>query len=251
MIKDTPVSSAGPLSRFDIRYKLIGAVALSCTMVPIRTMDAALASLGLGILLLLVGRVRLWDALLRLLPPNGFFAFMLIALALTYPGRPWSHWQVVSVDGVWLSLLIAVKGNAMLCVLLALVATSTVPAVAQGLQQLGAPRKMVLLIAFSYRQIFITADEFERRLQACTARCFKPGINLHTYRTLASLLAQTFSGSLYRARRIQDAMVARGFDGRFRSLNQPPPSRNVGLVFFPCLLAVCIGLTWLDRGLCP
>lgn len=247
MIQDTPISSAGPLLRFDIRYKLLSALALTCAMAPIQTMAAALVSLLLGVLLLIIGRVRIREALRRLAPPNGFFAFVLIALVFTYPGHRWSHWTMVSIDGFWLGLKIAVKGNAMLCVLLTLVGTSTVPMVAHGLQQLGLPQKFVLLLAFSYRQIFITAEEFERRWLACTARCFTPRINMHTYRTIASLLAQTFVGSLYRARRIQNAMFARGFDGHFRSLEPAPPPGKAGPLFFILLLAVCCGITVLDR----
>ncbi|MFW5735178.1 MAG: CbiQ family ECF transporter T component, partial [Oceanidesulfovibrio sp.] len=145
MIRDTPVTDAGPLQHVDIRFKLSGAVVLSCAMATIRTMDAAIAGLVLGLLLLALGHIRAVDAIRRLAPANGFFAFMLIALALTYPGRPWPLWNVVSLDGVLLGLRIAIKGNAMLCVLLTLVGTSTVASVAQGLQRLGAPRKLVLL----------------------------------------------------------------------------------------------------------
>lgn len=251
MLRDVPLPTSGPLARLDVRHKLLGAAGLTCAMAPLRTQGAAFAALGLGLALLAAGRVPPRGVLRRLVPPNGFFAFMLAALALTYPGRPWPLWPAVSQDGLLLGLRIIVKGNAMFCVLLALVGTCTAASVTQGLQRLGLPRKFVLLLAFSYRQIWITAGEFERLRLACTARCFEPGMNLHTYRTIANLLAQTLAGSLHRAGRIQDAMVARGFDGHFRTLEPEAAPSSTGPAVVGLLFALGLGLTLLDRGWLP
>jgi cobalt/nickel transport system permease protein len=251
MIRDAPLPGAGPLVRLDVAHKLVGAGVLACAVAPLRTLDAALAALTLGLGLLAACRVPPGAALRRLGPPNAFFAFMFATLALTYPGRPWPLWPAVSLDGLELGLRIAVKGNAMFCVLLALVGTSTAASAARGLQRLGLPQKFVLLLAFSYRQIWITAGEFERLRQACTARCFEPGMNMHTYRTTACLLAQTIAGSLHRAVRVRDAMTARGFDGHFRTLEPQAGAAGAGVLAVALLACAGGGLLLLDRGWLP
>ncbi len=216
---DEPLSRGESLlHRMAPRWKLLAAVLLAAGMASVQTFSAAYVALGVGILLLLLARLPLRDVCLRLGAANVFFLLLTLSLALTYPGERWEHWAAVRPAGLLEGARIAIKGNAMLCVMLALVCTSSVAAIAQGLRGLGAPHKLVLLLAFSYRQIFITAAEFERRRLACKARCFVPKMNMHTYRTIAHLLGQTLLGSLDRARRIQDAMAMRGFTGTFHSL---------------------------------
>lgn len=216
---DEPLSrGASPLHRMAPRWKLMSAAILAAGMATLHTFPACCAALGVGSLLLVAARLPLGRVWVRLGAANIFFLLLIISLAFTYPGEGWARWSLLRPAGVWEGLRIAIKGNAMLCVMLALVCTSSVAAIAQGLRGLGAPQKLVLLLAFSYRQIFITAAEFERRRLACRARCFSPTMNMHTYRTTAHLLGQTLLGSLDRARRIQDAMAMRGFAGTFRTL---------------------------------
>lgn len=155
---------------------------------------------------------------------------------------------MVRVEGAALGLRIALKGNAALCLLLALSATSSVAAISRGLRRLGLPEKLVLLLSFSYRQIFITAAEWERRRQALAARCFTPCMSLHTWRTIATLFGQTLLGSLDRADRIRDAMRARCFDGVFHVLAEPCGRRTetTGLALGTLLCAAT--LLALDLG---
>jgi len=46
-------------------------------------------------------------------------------------------------------------------------------------------------------------------------RCFKPGTNMHTYRTYAYLVGMLIVRSYERSQRIYQAMLCRGFSGRF------------------------------------
>ena len=46
-------------------------------------------------------------------------------------------------------------------------------------------------------------------------RCFTPKTNRHTYRSLAYLAGMLIARSFDRSERIHQAMLCRGFDGRF------------------------------------
>ncbi|MBE1426222.1 cobalt/nickel transport system permease protein [Desulfomicrobium macestii] len=230
------------LHRVDVRIKLIATGGLVCVASLLHTTQGSLAALGVGLSALTLARVSPAEAARRLAPANGLLLMLAASLALTYPGTAWEPWPMVRVEGAVLGLRIAIKSNAALCLLLALSRTSSVAAMAHGLRGLGLPEKLVLLLAFSYRQIFVTADEWERRRQALAARCFTPRMSLHTWRTIAILFGQTLLGSLDRAERIRDAMRARCFDGVFHVLQEPSGKRTetVGLALTALLCGVVL-----------
>lgn len=227
------------LHRADVRTKLVAVGGLVCLMALLRSTEASLAALAMGIAALALARLSPGEAARRLASANGLFLLLAASLSCTYPGTPWEHWSAIRVEGAMLGLRIAVKGNAMLCLLLALSSTSSVAAMAQGMRRLGLPEKLVLLLAFSYRQIFITVDAWDRRRQALAARCFRPRMSLHTYRTIATLFAQTLLGSLDRAARIQDAMRARCFQGAFHVLEVPRDEGVPGRIGLPLAALAC------------
>lgn len=224
------------LHRADVRIKLATCGGLVCLAALLRTTEASLAALGVGAIALTLARLSPVEAACRLAAANGLLLLLAASLALTYPGTTWEHWPMLRVEGAVLGLRIAIKANAVLCLVLALSATSSMAEMAQGLRRLGLPKKLVLLLAFSYRQLFVTAAEWERRRQALAARCFTPRMSLHSYRAIAILFGQTLLGSLDRAGRIQEAMRARCFHGVFHMLEAPGKDRapatleNTGMV---------------------
>lgn len=249
MIRDPYRPGHTLLHRVDIRAKLAAVGLLVSLTAVLQTTAACLAALALGLTALILARISPVESMRRLAPANVLFLLLILSLALTYPNRSGEAGSLFSPDGVRLGLGIAIKGNAALSLLLALASTSSVAAMAGGLGRLGLPRKLVLLLAFSYRQIFITAAEWERRRLAMAARCFTPTMSLHTYRATATLLGQTLLGSLDRAGRIRDAMQARCFHGVFHALDTPRTThRLASIAVVLAALILAGGLLALDRG---
>lgn len=243
MIHEPYRPGATPLHRADARVKLMALGGLACLATLLQTPEASLAALAMGLGAIWWAGLPLKDACSRLAPANGLFLMLAASLTFTYPGSPWERWPAVTVEGAALGLRIALKGNAALCLLLALSSTTSVAAIAQGLRRLGLPRKLVLLLAFSYRHLFITLAAWERRRMAMAARCFTPRMTLHTYRTIAMLFGQTLLGSLDRAQRIQDAMLARCFQGVFHPLEplaEGPRPATLGLTATACAAALLV-----------
>lgn len=237
------------LTRINARVRLLLALGLLPLVISLQG-DASLGlALALSLLLLTLARAPLWQTVSRLAPANLFFLFLFVAFSLTYPARDLGTWHFFSLDGMLLAARITLKGNVMLLLLLSLVASSPVPVLANALQQLHTPQKLVLLLTYTYRQVFIIAEEMARMRQAATARCFRPRLRLHVYKTFGYFLAQSLVRSHDRGQRIHDAMLMRGFAGHFQLLQREarlsPQDAGFGLLVF----TLGLGLVVLDRGI--
>ncbi len=237
------------LHRADPRVKLICGLTLAGVVAVINNVPALIWALGGGLVMAAAARLQIRPLGQRLLGLNAFFGMMWV-LVLFSPGRPlFSIWFLTaSREGFDLALLITLKGNAILLITLSLLATSPVFALFHGMQQLKVPGKLVQLFFFIYRYIHEILMEYRRLRQAMAARGFRPGTNQHTYRSLGYLVGGLLSRSVLRAERIQAAMMARGFEGRFHAM----VGRRVrpGDLVLAGLMAVWAGwliaVTWLE-----
>jgi cobalt/nickel transport system permease protein len=66
----------------------------------------------------------------------------------------------------------------------------------------------------------LIVDEYGRLADAMKVRGFRPGTNRHTYRTYANMLGALLVRSHDKAARVYEAMVCRGFSGRFPTLKE-------------------------------
>ena len=211
-------SGESPLHLAEQRTKIVSAVVLTLATATVQTMSGAVLAFMIGALLTAGAHLSPKRVFLALAPANSFFLFLLVTLPWTYPGEPWPRFPAVSQDGVQLALLIAIKGNAIMLMVFALLATSTMTSLANGFYGLGIPQKLVLLLCFVHRQAFLSMQEVERMRMAAEARCFTSRLNGHTLKTYAHIVAQTLLRGLDRSERIHHAMLMRGFDGRFHYL---------------------------------
>ncbi|MFH1914477.1 MAG: cobalt ECF transporter T component CbiQ [Pseudomonadota bacterium] len=240
-------SRGGPLARMDARVKLLLTLGLLPLIISLQGFSSLALALALSATLLVSARRPTRQTLSRLAYANAFFVFLVVTLSLTYPVKELGAWHFFSLDGLRLAGRIALKGNAMLLVLLSIVASSTVPVLANALQRLRVPHKLVLLLTYTYRQVFIIAAEMERMRQAAAARCFRPGLRLHVYRTYGYFLAQSLVRSLDRGQRIHEAMLMRGFAGRFHLLQRNNGATPAEVAFGVFVFILGLGLVVLDR----
>jgi cobalt/nickel transport system permease protein len=71
----------------------------------------------------------------------------------------------------------------------------------------------------SYRYIAVIEDEYKRLLRAAKFRGFRPKTNFHSYKTFAYLAGMLFVRASLRAQRVHQAMLCRGFNQKFYSLD--------------------------------
>jgi cobalt/nickel transport system permease protein len=131
---------------------------------------------------------------------------------------------------------------------MALVATMPFATAGHALHRLRVPDKIVHLLLMTYRYIFVLEQEYLRLGRAAAIRGFRPGTNLHTYRTYAYLVGMLFVKAVDRAERVRAAMLCRGFKGRFYSL-QEFRAGSGGAAFLLLMSAAVLGIVALEVGI--
>jgi cobalt/nickel transport system permease protein len=237
------------LHRADPRMKIVSAACITAVVAFSRSYATGLYGLALSLSLIVLARLDAGLVVRRLLAVNLFTAFLWLTLPLTYGGDTLAFGFVaVSKQGIAMAALITLKANCIVLIFLALISTSPVSSLGHALRQLGVPEKLCLLLLFSYRYIIVIGQEFQRLLRAAKIRGFIPRTNLHTYRTYGYLFAMTLVKSWNRARRVQQAMMLRCFNGRFHVMYIQRMTA-VELAFFGGITALAVGMAFLElRG---
>ncbi len=215
----------------DAWIKLIAALAISLVLALTSSVNAAIAGCVVNAILLILSKPDPLLLLKRIALVNIFTLFLWISLPFTYSGDSFSSVQITT--------LITFKTNAILFCFLALIATSRPVDLGHALEKLGLPTKLTFLLLFSYRQLFIIQQEYQRLQQAAKLRGFIPANNLHTYHTYSHLFGMTLVKSWNRADRVHQAMILRGFNGKLIPLRQQVPCA-VDYLFLSVLLLTAL-----------
>jgi len=222
-VADRPLVFARPgwIDRFDPRVRLVAAGLFVAMVVVCQRFSTLGLALGVAMVALGFSSLTPAAALRRLVPINLVVLMLILVL-------PWTmgHTPVVSLgplrysrEGIVLAGLIALKGNAILAILVALVGTLDLTTLGHALSHLYVPRKLIHLLLFTVRYIDVLHREYERMRAAMRVRSFRPGMNWHTYRTYGHLVGMLLVRSLDRSERALAAMKCRGFRGRFYLLD--------------------------------
>jgi len=204
-------------ARLDPRGKVVVALAYSLLLAlcpgPLAPALGLGFSLGLAVWSGLGWRV-FWR---RALAVNAFVAFLWLFLPWRLGLGPAGGQITLSYNpqGLALAGLITLKANAIFLAVVALLGSSQINDIFHALAHLRLPAKLVTLFVLFYRYLHVMRREYLRLRQAMAVRCFTPGSNLHTYRSLAQLIGVLVLRSLDRSERVYQAMLCRGFAGTF------------------------------------
>ncbi|HLK21456.1 MAG TPA: energy-coupling factor transporter transmembrane component T [Bryobacteraceae bacterium] len=171
--------------------------------------DAAL-TLGIDAAVLVAGILIAGLPLLQLLSR----AMVVLPFSLTFGLISWMTGDHLRAIGL------VEKSYLSAAAVLLIVGTTSLPALLNGFEKLGAPRMLVLVAQFIYRYLFVISEQAQHMRLAASARQGDP--RLHgkgRFRAAAGALAVLFARSYYRADGIHRAMLARAFTGRFPLLS--------------------------------
>jgi cobalt/nickel transport system permease protein len=210
------------VQRLDPRAKIVAVFSFSVVVAVANRFEVLMLALAVGLCIMLLARVPIKQLMLRLLPVNGFIVFLWIFLPFTLTGEPlFSIGPLVgSHEGVLYATRITIKSNAIMVVLIALVASTSILTLGHAMHELKVPTKMVHLFFFTYRYVHVIYREYLRLINAMKVRGFRPRTNMHTYRTFAYLVGMLLVRSCDRAQRVHNAMLCRGFKGKLYSLSE-------------------------------
>lgn len=220
--------SRPPMFRpLDPRTRIVAATGAAFCFSAVRTVPAACLCLAAAVILALAAERGIpakpfWK---RLGAANIFILF----IWLTAPSGT--------------ALPVTLKANAILVSFLALVSGISLPRVGCALERLRVPAKLVFLFLFTCRYIHVVGEEMNRLRTAAALRGFAPRNSVHTYRTIGAMLGLTFVNAVDRSKRVHEAMLLRGFAGRFHTaaeLRASPADTLFAGVFFVSLAGILL-----------
>lgn len=241
-----PSRSNSVLSRIDPRCRLLAALALTVTAVSFSSWQP-LAMLVLVAAIITGFAKPDWSRTLKMvLTMDGFILVMLTMLPFTVPGDViFTLWGFdASYQGLFQAVLIALKANAAILVLIALVGGMDAILLGRGLQGIYVPAKLVTLFMFTIRYIDLLRREYLRLRVAMRARAFVARNNRHSWRSFGYLLGMLLVRSHDRSERILWAMKCRAYHGHmhFGSLPRFSPQDYLFASALILFTAALIGL---------
>lgn len=244
-----PTIPDSPLARWDARWKLAAVLLMTVAAVSLQHPGPAAASVGLAMILALVGRVRLaviaGRAGLLLLATVPFVVFVPLTQGADSPG-----WDVgplhVSRTGLAAASVITLRVLAVGLFALVLTRTAPLSHTLAAAHALRVPGVLVQVAQLAHRYTLVLAAEARRLRVAMRTRGFRARTDRHTYRTLGHAVGSLLVRGGDRADRVADAMRCRGFDGTYRTVTAFR-STAADALSFALLAAGTIALVLIDR----
>ncbi|MDR0880936.1 MAG: cobalt ECF transporter T component CbiQ [Candidatus Adiutrix sp.] len=206
------------LDRLDPRLKILAAVIWSFLLATLATSLAAALGLAGSLALAALARLAPGETLRRLAAVNVFILLMWLTLPFAYnsPGTVVASLGFLEVtrEGLRLTILLTLKANGVALGAMAWLGAASWPQLAAAARKLGAPEKLTAMFVLMTRYFQVIRQEYARLTLAMRARGFQPGMNFHTYRSLANLVGLLLVRSVDRAERVHAAMLCRGYRGR-------------------------------------
>ncbi len=245
MISEPFAEGTSVLHRADPAVKIVSALVLAFSLATTGSQLVATAGIMTGLGLATLARLPVRPLVRRLIAVNLFLILIWLTLPMTGTSPPIWQWGWLTIHGEGLRLagLITLKANGIYLLLTALTATASVADTGRALERLGLPNKLILLLLTTYRYLGRIEQEYQRLRRSAAMRCFSATTSLHTYRTYGYLIGMTLIRSHERSRRVHQAMLLRGFTGRFPLLTeQKTRPADYALLILSLTLALAFAL---------
>jgi cobalt/nickel transport system permease protein len=220
------------IHRLDPRVKVVVTVlfVISNVLLPDGSWSAFLLSWGFILLVNRLAALKINYAFKRsfiALP----FALAAVTVIFNVPGHPLvaftlGSWQITATEaGLIRFASIVIRSWLSVQMAILLTATTQFPDLMHALRHLRLPQVLVAIVSFTYRYLFVLADEAARLLRAREARSARPangrggGSIGWRARVAGHMVGQLFLRSYERSDRVYNAMLARGYRGHFQTLN--------------------------------
>ena len=228
----------------DLRIRLVVVFLAVCIFSQLQTLETAfLACIG-SLILGATERIErsLWR---RLLHVEGFVLLIFITMPFLISGT--SLFSIgplqASLEGLARAALIGCKVSASVLLLMIFLGTIEPIRLGAALYALKLPESLVRLFVMTVRYVSVIRMEAARLRTAMKARAFQPGTNRHTYTSYGNLIGMLLVRSLDRAHRVENAMLCRGYNGRYpyAELTSPKPTDwLLGLILLILALSILI-----------
>lgn len=247
MLAETFAEGNSFIHRLDPRVKVVAASAFSLLAAVSDRFPALIVALVLAVALIFFAKLS-WRAVgRRLVIVNGFLLLLWLVVPFTFPGTAALRIGPLEIthQGLIYALMITVKSNAIVLACIGLLSTSHITTMGRALGRLHVPDKIVHVLLFMVRYLGIIHREYLRRTTAIRVNGFRPGTNMHTYRTYANMIGMLLIGSYEMAESVYAAMLCRGFSGEFCALEEFE-IRDTDILFCATMALTVLLMTFLQ-----
>jgi len=231
---------------WDPRVKIISLTFLiiSIAFLP----NLLLASVGfiIAIVFVFLSKIPFTFVLKQLQWVMGFLLFFLIVMPMTVAGDEIVKINFITISwkGLNLALLITLRAISICLLIFPMVGTTKFHKSLKALQRLKFPNKLIQIIMFTYRYIFIIMGEARKMFTAAKARLFKKRTNIFTLKIIGNLTGMLFIRAFERTQRIYSAMASRGYNGSLKILDEfNLCEKDFIKAFFIIALGISLNLT--------
>jgi cobalt/nickel transport system permease protein len=201
-------------SSWDARAKILSLSLLIFSIALVDEHLSALFGLIISTTLLLLSRIPFAFVVKQLRWVIFFVSFFLIVISLTAPGE---RVYFLSLYGLRLGTLVAMRAFS-ICILLFLIAgTTKFHTNLKALSRLKIPNKIVQLLMFTYRYIFVFVEEARKMFISAKARLFGKRMDIFTLKIIGNLLGMLFIRGFEMTQNIYNAMISRGYKGSLKT----------------------------------
>ncbi|HEY7337848.1 MAG TPA: energy-coupling factor transporter transmembrane component T [Bryobacteraceae bacterium] len=221
--------AASPLHSLDARSKLgvLLAFLIAVSTTPARAQLAFCAYAALIVAAMTASRLPLGGLARR--------AALVLPFSATFAAITW--WSGEPLRAAALAEKSFLSGLAALL----LIATTPLTQLLAALETLRAPRLFILVIQFLYRYLFVISEQAQHMRLAARSRSSAGSARVLHFQAAAGAVGVLFARSWERADGIYNAMLARGFSGRFSSAVRPHFHAR-DFAFFGVAFAICAGI---------
>ncbi len=177
-----------------------------------------------------LARLNFRGVIHRLYFLNVFVLFFWLLIPLGFAGD--------SSRGGELALSITLKANAIVLLTIALIGTTSLVKLTAALRCFGMPDKLACAVYFCIRYITVLHSDYTRTINAMKARGFRFKAGAATYKMIGNMLGVLLVKSHIYSQKLYNAMLCRGFTGKFPVFSKKTLSRRdyifacVSLMFF-------------------
>jgi cobalt/nickel transport system permease protein len=211
-----------PLHNFDPRAKLICLFILMISIVLLNNLIILIFGLIISVAIVLISRLPLLFIFKRLKWVAIFIFAVLVILPFSVGKTELFSVYFLSIyrEGLRLAIIIALKAFSVILLMFPMLATMRFVTFIKALEQLRLPNKLVQIITFTYRYIFIILNELKHTIISIETRSYQKSTWRLKLRALGSAIGMILIRSYERGERIFQAMRARGYSGRIETLDK-------------------------------
>lgn len=210
-----------PIHCWDPRVKIATLTLLIFSIASVQRLQNAAVCLVISLSLVFLTRIPYSFSLKRLAAVTMFLGPFFIVMPLTMRTRPgdtiyfFSHLEFMEINARGLSLagMVYLKAISIVLLVVPMFGTNRFDISIKALERLKVPNKIVQMILFSYRYIFVFLAEMRRMAVGMQVRGFEKKSDTHTLKTMGNFVGVLLVRSFERTERVYHAMLSRGYKG--------------------------------------